>query len=112
MSLENVTDETFSSEVLASETPVLVDFWAEWCPPCHLLAPVLEQLATEYAGRVRFVKMDADVNPQTILAYGILSMPTLIVFRHGQMLAQHVGAAPKVKLRELLDTALAATPTP
>jgi thioredoxin len=112
MSLESVTDETFSPAVLASETPVLVDFWAEWCPPCHLLTPVLEQLAAEYAGRVRIVKMDADVNPQTILAYGILSMPTLIIFRQGEMVSRHVGAAPKVKLRDLLDEALAVTPTP
>jgi len=111
MSIDAVTDATFSEEVLASELPVLVDFWAEWCPPCHLLAPVLDKLATEYAGRVRIVKVDADVNPETILAYGILSMPTLTVFHHGAVAAQVIGAQPMVKLRALLDAALAAAPT-
>ena len=100
----NVTDASFTSEVLDSDLPVLVDFWAEWCPPCHRLAPVLEDLAEEYAGRVRIVKVDADANPETIRAYGILAMPTLTMFRDGQVVSQVVGALPKTKLREQLDS--------
>ena len=110
MTLQAVTDETFAREVLASDVPVLVDFWAEWCPPCHLVAPVLQALAIEYEGRVRIVKMDADVNPQTILTYGIMSMPTLTVFHQGAVVAQTIGAAPKIRLRALLDAALENVP--
>src|SRR5262245_58665505 len=105
----NVTDASFAGEVLASEVPVLVDFWAEWCPTCHRLAPVLEELAAEYRGRVRIVKMDADDNQQTIGAYGIMAMPTLTVFRGGQVVSQVVGAHPKSRLRAQLDAALAAS---
>jgi thioredoxin 1 len=102
----NVTDATFADQVLSSDLPVLVDFWAEWCPPCHRLAPVLDELATEYEGRARIVKLDADANPETVRAYGILSMPTLSMFRNGQLVSQVVGARPKSKLREQLDHAL------
>jgi thioredoxin 1 len=112
MSVIAVTDESFARDVLASEQPVLVDFWAQWCPPCHLLAPVLEELAAEYSGRARIVKMDADVSPQTILAFGIMAMPTLTVFHHGVVVSQIIGAQPKLRLRELLDAALATTSTP
>ena len=101
-----VTDATFAAEVLASEPPVFVDFWAEWCPPCHRLAPVLEELAAEYAGRARVVKVDADANPETIRAYGIHSMPTLSVFRGGTLVSQVIGAQPKPRLRAQLDAAL------
>ena len=100
---DNVTDASFAREVLASDLPVLVDFWAEWCPPCHRLAPVLEELAAEYAGRVRIVKVDADANPETVRAYGIQAMPTLTVFRGGTVVSQVVGALPKTRLREQLD---------
>jgi thioredoxin 1 len=102
----DVTDETFAAEVLGSDVPVLVDFWAEWCPPCHRIAPVLEELAAEFAGRARIVKLDADHNPQTVRAYGVLSMPTLSVFRGGELVSQHVGARPKSKLREQLEASL------
>jgi thioredoxin 1 len=104
--MDDVTDATFATGVLSSELPVLVDFWAEWCPPCHQLAPVLEALAAEYAGRVRIVKMDADVNPETIIAYGILAMPTLTLFRDGAVISQVVGAQPRAKLRAQLDAAV------
>ncbi|WP_433077624.1 thioredoxin [Dactylosporangium sp. CA-052675] len=101
-----VTDKTFAAEVLSSDVPVLVDFWAEWCPPCHRIAPMLEELATEYSGRARVVKLNADENPVTARAYGVMAMPTLAVFRSGEMVSWHVGARPKVKLREQLDAAL------
>jgi thioredoxin 1 len=107
MSLTDVTDSTFAAVVLGSDLPVLVDFWAPWCPPCHLLAPVLEELAAEYDGRVRVVKLDADTNPETIVAYGILAMPTLTVFRDGAVVSQTIGAQPKATLRARLDTVLA-----
>jgi thioredoxin 1 len=102
----NVTDATFADEVLASELPVLVDFWAEWCPPCHRLAPVLDELSVEYDGRARIVKIDADRNPETVRAYGIMSMPTLSMFRKGELVSQVVGAQPKAKLRAQIDNAL------
>jgi thioredoxin 1 len=105
--MDEITDATFADEVIASEVPVLVDFWAEWCPPCHRLAPVLEELATEYEGRARVVKLDADANPQTVARYGILSMPTLTVYRAGEVVSQVIGAQPKAKLRAQLDAALA-----
>ncbi len=103
-----VTDADFAAEVLASDVPVLVDFWAEWCPPCHRLAPVLDELAAEYAGRARVVKLDVDANPDAARAYGVMAMPTLTVFRGGQVVSQVVGAQPKARLRAQLDSALGA----
>jgi thioredoxin 1 len=108
----NVTDESFTEQVLDSELPVLVDFWAQWCPPCHRLAPLLDRLAEEYAGRARVVKMDADENPQTIRAYRVMAMPTLVVFRGGEVVSQVVGAVPMPKLRAMLDEALTASTAP
>jgi len=108
---ETVTDQSFAAEVLASEVPVFVDFWAQWCPPCHRLAPVLDELAAEYAGRIRFVQLDVDENPETARQYGVLSMPTLAVFRGGERVSQLVGAQPKARLRAQLDDALAAVAT-
>jgi thioredoxin 1 len=102
----NVTDASFADEVLASELPVLVDFWAEWCPPCHRLAPVLDELAAEYEGRVRIVKVDTDANPETTRAYGIMSMPTLTMFRGGAVVSQVIGAQPKPRLRAQIEGAL------
>jgi thioredoxin 1 len=101
-----VTDATFAAQVLASDVPVLVDFWAEWCPPCHRIAPMLDELAAEFEGRARIVKLNADDNPLTARAYGVMAMPTLAVFRAGEVVSQHVGARPKAKLREQLETAL------
>lgn len=108
----NVTDATFGDEVLGSDVPVLVDFWAEWCPPCHRLAPVLDELAAEYEGRARIVKVDADANPATVRAYGVLSLPTLSMFRNGQVASQVVGAQPKSRLRDQIDGALGPWPDP
>jgi thioredoxin 1 len=105
--LTDVTDATFARDVLASDVPVLVDFWAQWCPPCHRLAPVLADLAAEYAGRARIVKVDADTNPGVVREYGVMAMPTLTVFRGGRIVSQVVGAQPKARLRGQLDAALA-----
>ncbi|WP_432991221.1 thioredoxin [Dactylosporangium sp. CA-233914] len=106
----DVTDATFADEVLAGDLPVLVDFWAQWCPPCHRIAPVLEELAAEYEGRARVVKINADDNPLTARAYNVLAMPTLAVFRGGEVVSLLVGARPKSVLREQLDAALVAAP--
>jgi thioredoxin 1 len=102
----SVTDATFADEVLASDVPVLVDFWAEWCGPCHRIAPVLDELAKEYEGRARIVKLDADNNPETARKYNIMAMPTLIVFRNGEPVSQVMGAHPKSKFRAQLDEAI------
>jgi thioredoxin 1 len=103
-----VTDATFSQEVLQSKLPVLVDFWAEWCGPCKLIAPIVEELATEYNGRVKFAKLDVDSNPATAMNYGIRGIPTLLLFRGGRPVDQVVGAVPKGMLRKRLESALAA----
>ncbi|MDH6112408.1 thioredoxin 1 [Kitasatospora sp. MAP12-15] len=102
--LTEVTDETFAAEVLESALPVLVDFTASWCPPCRMIAPVLAQVAVEEADRLKVVSLDVDSNPQTPAAYGVLSMPTLMVFRAGQPVKSMVGARAKAKLlRELAE---------
>ncbi|TMM36123.1 MAG: thioredoxin [Actinobacteria bacterium] len=101
-----VTDATFADEVLGSDIPVLVDFWAEWCGPCHKLNPILEDLAGEYAGRLRIVKLDADANPETVRAYNVMAMPTLAVFRKGEVIGQLVGMRAKFTLRNELDEIL------
>ena len=93
-----VTDETFALEVLAHEGPVLVDFWAQWCPPCHMIAPVLAEIARDHAGSLAVQKLNADDNPLTAAAYGVLALPTLILFVNGQPTRTLVGARPKRKL--------------
>ena len=103
---QNVTDSDFEQEVLESETPVLVDFWAEWCAPCKMVAPVLDDLANEYDGKIKFTKVDVDANPETAMKYGIRSIPTLLVFKGGSPVDQVVGAVPKAAIRKRLDSAL------
>ncbi|GAA1979551.1 thioredoxin [Kitasatospora viridis] len=101
-----VTDETFEREVLSSDLPVLVDFTADWCPPCRMIAPVLAAVATERAEQLRVVTLDVDHNPITQSAYGVLSMPTLMLFRGGEPVASMVGARPKARLLRELDQVL------
>ncbi|WP_171164761.1 thioredoxin [Streptomyces sp. I05A-00742] len=101
-----VTDATFHDEVLASELPVLVEFTAAWCGPCRQLAPVLDELATEEAGRLKIVQIDVDTNPATQAAHNVLSMPTLLLFRAGEPVKSLVGARPKRRLRQDLASEL------
>src|SRR5439155_10976126 len=101
-----VTDDTFVSEVLQSDTPVLVDFWAEWCGPCLRVAPVLEEIANELGDKVKVVKLDIDANPNTARDYQVLSVPTLTVFKGGQPVQSVAGARPKGDLVKLIEAAL------
>ena len=101
-----VSDATFESDVLKAEKPVLVDFWAPWCGPCRMVAPIVEALAEEYHGKVSFVKLNTDDNPNTAMRYGIRSIPTLLVFKNGQPVGQIVGFRPKNDLKKRLDAAL------
>ena len=89
-----------------SDLPVLVDFWADWCQPCKMIAPIVDELSDEYDGKVKFTKVDVDANPNTPMSLGIRSIPTLIVFRNGQPVEQIVGAMPKAQLKRRLDSAL------
>lgn len=100
------TDETFDQDVLTRDTPVLVDFWAEWCPPCHLIAPALAEIARDRAGSLVIVKVNTDENPVTAARYGVMSLPTLMLFRGGRPVHAIVGARPKALLLAQLDEAL------
>jgi thioredoxin 1 len=95
-----VTDDTFEEEVTLSSLPVLADFWAEWCPPCHVIAPILEEIAKEYKGRLKVAKLNVDDNPITTSRFGVMSIPTLILFKGGREAERLVGAMPKEKLVE------------
>lgn len=103
-----ITDSNFEAEVIKSGTPVLVDFWAEWCGPCRMLGPTIEQLASEYKGKVKVGKLDIDNNRETALKYGIMAIPTVLVFQGGEVRAQMTGLQPKNKLSTALDQLVAA----
>ncbi len=100
------TDANFETEVLKSSTPVLVDFWAPWCGPCRMLAPSIEALSKDYDGKVKIGKLNTDDNGETAAKFGIRSIPTLLIFKDGQVVNQLVGALPKDKIAEQLDRAL------
>ena len=106
-SVTEVTDNNFQAEVLESDVPVLVDFWAPWCGPCRMVAPVVDEIAKEKAGQLKVVKLNTDDNQQTALAFNIMSIPTLILFRNGQPAKTVIGAYPKRKLEAELEPALA-----
>lgn len=101
--LLNVSDGDFDQEILKSEVPALVDFWAAWCGPCRTVGPVVEELATEYAGKIKVAKLNVDENKDTPMKYGVRGIPTLMLFRNGQVVDQIVGAVPKSRIKELLD---------
>ena len=103
-STKKVTDQTFDADVLASDKPVLVDFWAEWCGPCKMVAPVLEEIAVQHADRITVAKLNIDENPQVAQQYQIMSIPTMAVFQDGRIVKSIVGAKPKsALLRDLSD---------
>ncbi len=100
------TDANFDQEVLKSDVPVLVDFWAVWCGPCKMIAPIVEELAGEYQGKVKIGKLDVDNNPNVSTKYGIRSIPTLLIFRDGNIVDQIIGAVPKQAMSQKLDAQL------
>ena len=104
--LVTITDQNFQTEVLGSDTPVLVDFWATWCGPCRAIAPAVEQLAAEYKGKVKVGKMDIDAHQDAPAKYGVMSIPTLLLFKNGVVADQIIGAVPKAKLEAMIKKSL------
>jgi thioredoxin 1 len=102
----NVTDASFESDVLKSAQPVLIDFWAPWCGPCRAIAPVVEQMANEYDGKLKIVKVNIDENPRVPTQYDVRSIPTLLMFKDGKVVGQIVGAVPRPKIEELVRKVL------
>ena len=104
--VKEYTSDDFKSEVVESDTPVLVDFWAEWCGPCKVIAPVVEELATDYKGKIKFGKVNVGDNNMVASEYGVRSIPTLLIFKNGTVVNQIVGAVPKEKITAILDTVI------
>ena len=106
MSLTNTTDETFDQDVLQSDVPVLLDFWAEWCGPCKMIGPLLSELSEEYANTIKIIKLNVDENNNTAIKYAVRSIPTLILFKNSTVQAQHIGSASKAQLKQFIDSNL------
>ena len=106
MAVGKTTDATFESDVIKSATPVVVDFWAEWCGPCRMIAPALEEIAGSMGDKVKIVKLNVDENPPVAAKYGIMSIPTLMMFKNGDIASRQVGAAPKQKLQQWISGAV------
>jgi len=100
------TDDNFTNEVLQSDKPVLVDFWAVWCGPCKMIAPIVEELAAEYEGKAKIGKLDVDNNQESAIKYGVRSIPTLLIFKDGKVLDTIIGAVPKVHIKQKLESTL------
>ncbi len=103
MELTTITDDNFEEEVIKSDKPVLIDFWAVWCGPCRMIAPIVEELATEYEGKVKIGKLDVDSNQQTSIKFGVRSIPTILIFKDGKVKETIIGAVPKKNIVEKLD---------
>ena len=101
-----ISDNDFEKTVLQAAKPVLVDFWADWCGPCRMVAPIVDELAEEYDGRINFFKLDVDQNPKTATKYGIMSIPTLLIFKNGEPVSNIVGVRPKNELKQSLEGSL------
>jgi thioredoxin 1 len=106
MAVDKVSDASFESDVLKATGPGVVDFWAEWCGPCRMIAPALEEIAGSLGDKVKILKLNVDENPATAAKYGIMSIPTLMIFKNGEMASRQVGAAPKQKLEQWITAAV------
>ena len=106
MTTKNITDENFETEVLKSTKPTLVDFWAEWCGPCKQIGPALEELSTEYEGKVKIAKVDVDTNPNAAASMGVRGIPALFIFKDGEVVSNRAGAAPKAALQSWIDDSI------
>ncbi len=104
--VNEINDQNFENEVIKSATPVVVDFWAAWCGPCRMLAPLTEKMAEDYTGKVKFCKINVDENPQTAMKYGVMSIPTLIFFKNGQQKDKSIGAVPEATLKPKVEALL------
>ena len=106
MALVTITDDNFEEEVIKSDKPVLIDFWATWCGPCRMIAPIVEELAKEYEGKVKIGKLDVDSNQQTSIKFGVRSIPTILIFKDGKVKETIIGAVPKKNIVEKLNAAI------
>ena len=106
MTVVTITDDNFDEEVSSSQTPVLVDYWATWCGPCKMVSPIVQEVATEYEGRLKVGKLDVDTNQASAAKQNVMSIPTLLIFKEGQVVAQQVGALSKTQLTEFIETHL------